>query len=121
MAVAKIAGIPDVVALEVPRMPAPRIVRLSAEQVAELTTARDHHPKPYVRERAAAIVKVAAGASIRAVARTGLLKPHRPDTVAVWIERYLADGLGGLLIRPGRGRKPAFPPPHPNGGAACAA
>lgn len=102
-------------------MPARRVVVVSAAQSAELTAARDHHPKPYVRERAAAILKVAAGASIRAVARTGLLKAHRPDTVAVWIGRYQAEGLAGLLMRPGRGRKPAFFPPHAPGGAGGAA
>jgi hypothetical protein len=93
-------------------MPAPRRVVLTSEQVAALTHARDRHPKPYVRERAAAILKVAAGQSIRAVARSGLLRPHRADTVAAWLDRYLAAGFAGLLIRPGRGRKPAFFPPR---------
>jgi hypothetical protein len=75
------------------------------------------------------VLKVAAGASVRSVARGGLLRPHRPETVAGWVRRYLAEGPAGLLIRPGRGRKPAFSPPAgggrgrrpARGGAALAA
>jgi transposase len=46
----------------------------------------------------------------RQVALSGLLKPRDPDTVYSWIRRYQAEGLDGLLIKPGRGRKPAFSP-----------
>ena len=94
-------------------MPAPLAVRLSPVQEAELREARDRHPKPYVRERAAAVLKVAAGASARAVARGGLLRPRRRETVAGWVARYLAGGVAGLLVAPGRGRKPAFSPLAP--------
>jgi transposase len=44
------------------------------------------------------------------VARTGLLRPRQPDTVYAWLDRYRAEGIAGLTIRPGRGRKPAFSP-----------
>ena len=98
-------------------MPAPLAVCLSPAQTQELARVRDHDPTPYVRERAAAILKVGAGQSLRAVARRGLLRPRRPETVAAWLGRYLAEGVTGLRIRPGRGRKPAFFPPL---GAACA-
>jgi len=83
---------------------------LTTEQLSELEWARDHHSKPYVRERAAAILKVAEGQSIRQVALNGLLKRREPETVKEWIIRYLAEGLAGLLVKPGRGRKPAFFP-----------
>ena len=83
---------------------------LTAEQLGELEWARDHHSKPYVRERAAAILKVAEGQSIRQVALNGLLKRREPETVKEWITRYLAEGPAGLLVKPGRGRKPAFFP-----------
>jgi len=89
-------------------------VNLTAEQRNELLRARDHHEKPYVRERAAAVLKVADGQSVRQVALHGLLKRHEPETVSEWIKRYLSEGVGGLLIRPGRGRKPAFFPPAPD-------
>lgn len=89
-------------------------VNLTAKQRSELLRARDHHEKPYVRERAAAVLKVADGQSVRQVALHGLLKRHEPETVSEWIKRYLSEGVGGLLIRPGRGRKPAFFPPAPD-------
>ncbi len=98
-------------------MPAAYKLGLTEEQIAELEFARRRHPKPYVRERAAAILKVSAGNSIRQVALKGLLRRRRPETVREWINRYLAEGLAGLLIRPGRGVSPhlivviMLPPP----------
>jgi transposase len=85
-------------------------VSLRDEQEREWVWARDHHRKSYVRVKCAAILKVAAGCSIRQVALHGLLKPVRQETVSDWIERYLAEGLDGLLVQAGRGRKPAFSP-----------
>ncbi|MFN3763204.1 MAG: hypothetical protein ACK4WK_08405, partial [Anaerolineae bacterium] len=73
-------------------------VVLTAEQRAELEQMRDHHPKPYVRERAAAILKVADGQSMRQVALCGLLKRREPETVKEWVLRYLADGPESLLV-----------------------
>lgn len=69
---------------------------------------RDHHP--YLRERAAAILKVAAGQSASEVAYTALLRRHQPETISKWCKAYLNDGRAGLLVKPGRGRKPAFSP-----------
>jgi len=83
---------------------------LSAQQNLELEHARDKHSLPYIRERAAAILKVAGGRSARDVALHGLLKPRLPDTVYDWVKRYRGGGLKALYIRPGRGRKPAFSP-----------
>lgn len=85
-------------------------VQLTAKQRTELELARDRHEKPYIRERATAILKVAAGPAVRQVAAHGLLKARDPETVAAWVRRYQADGLVGLGIRAGRGRKPAFSP-----------
>ena len=48
-------------------MALPMKLRLAEVQVAELTRLRDGHQKPYVRERAAGILKVAAGWSVRRV------------------------------------------------------
>lgn len=93
-------------------------VSLTAEQRQELQRCRDTSPKPYQRERAAALLKIAAGASATAVARRGLLRPRRPETVYQWVQRFTAYGVAGLLtIRPGRGRKPAFSPSAPAAGA----
>jgi transposase len=83
-------------------------LELSAQQEQELRWARDHHSKAYVRSKCAGILKVAAGASMRQVAATGLLKPVAEETVKDWIERYKSEGLAGLLVRKGRGRRAAF-------------
>jgi hypothetical protein len=38
---------------------------------------------------------------------------HAPDTLSDWIAAYRYKGLAGLLVHPGRGRKPAFSPSLP--------
>ena len=91
-------------------MPVPLKIELTTDQRAELEQGRDNHPKAYIRERCAALLKIAAGHSGHQVALTGLYKPRAPDTVYAWVHRYLSDGLAGLLIRSGRGRKAAFSP-----------
>lgn len=90
---------------------------LEEAQTVTLTEMRDHHPKAYMRERAGALLKVASGQSIQAVAQRGLLRPRKWDTVAGWVKGYERRGLGGLYLRPGRGRKPAFPPSIQHGHA----
>jgi hypothetical protein len=91
-------------------MPNPLELILSDAQRAELETIRDHDPTPYMRERATALLKIADGWSGLQVAQHGLLKPRDPDTVYSWLHRYEAEGTTGLVIRCGRGRKPAFSP-----------
>jgi hypothetical protein len=86
-------------------MPAQLKMMLSESQRQELEKARDHHAKAYVREVVAAILKVASGLSARQVASKGLLKARDPETVSEWIRRYQAQGVVGLSVRPGRGRK----------------
>ena len=88
-------------------------VSLDAEQQRELLKVREHHPRPYVRERAAAILKVASGQPVCQVAAHGLLRPRQPETVSTWISRYLAGGVAALSVKEGRGRKPAFSPSTP--------
>jgi transposase len=85
-------------------------VKLSEEQRRELEWMRDHHPKPYMRPKAAAILKVADGESRSQVAARGLLKPVYYETVSGWITRYLEEGVAGLQVKAGRGRKPVFSP-----------
>jgi hypothetical protein len=85
-------------------------VELTAAQQQELQHLRDHAAKAYVRVKAAAILKVAAGQAVRQVAEHGLLKPVQPETVSDWITRYLHDGSAALQVQAGRGRKPAFSP-----------
>lgn len=92
-------------------------VMVSDAQRAQLEWMVRADPLPYTRERAAALLKVAAGAYAKQVARTGLLRPRDPDTVYGWIARVQAEGVAGLTIKPGRGRKPAFSPSAPDGRA----
>lgn len=86
------------------------IISLTDEQRAELENARKHHPKPYMREKCAAILKVADGQSCKEVAASGLVNAHAPDTISDWLKTYLEKGLQALVVHPGRGRKPAFSP-----------
>jgi len=94
-------------------MAARRKLELTREQKDELEELRDHSSKPYLRERAGALLKSAAGMSPNAVAQNGLLKPRAADTVYDWLERYENEGVQGLTVREGRGRKPAFSPSAP--------
>jgi hypothetical protein len=89
---------------------------LTEEQRRDLLDCREHHPKAYMREKAAAILKVAQGQAVRQVAAHGLLRPRLPKKVGQLIDRYLAEGRAGLLVRKGRGRKPAFFPSQPRRG-----
>jgi|SRR5689334_8150404 winged helix-turn helix protein len=73
-----------------------RTVVLSWTQRRELEHARDHDPRPYVRERCAAVLKIADGVTAHAVARHGLLKPRDPDTLYAWLDRYATEGVTGL-------------------------
>lgn len=77
----------------------PRELALTAEQRAELERSRDRDARPYFRERCAALLKVAAGATPRRVALTGLHRPRQAKTVCRWLDAYQRDGLDGLVQR----------------------
>lgn len=77
-----------------------RTLVLPAAQRAELECRRNRDPRPYLRERAAALLKVAAGHSPRQVALEGLARPRQPKTVCRWLAAYTARGLAGLVQRP---------------------
>ena len=85
-------------------------VILTEQEREELEHVRDHHPKSYMRERAAALLKMADGQSATQVAYTGLLRKRYPHAVCEWVRRYKVHGIQGLLVREGRGRKPSFFP-----------
>lgn len=97
-----------------------RRLTLTPDERSGLLDAVKHHTKAYVRERAAAILKIADGASAASVAARGLLVQRAPDTVYRWLNGYQRAGLRGLVIRPGRGRKPRlFPPGERRAGGAA--
>jgi transposase len=76
-----------------------RTLALSPAQRGALEAHRDHDPRPYVRERCAALVKIADGMSPHAVAQRGLLRARDPDTVYGWLATYEARGLAGVIAR----------------------
>ena len=88
-----------------------RRVELKDEEREALRRIAKRDPKPYRRERAVAILKVAAGEVAARVATHGLLEPRDPDTVYGWLDRFAEQGVAGLTIAPGRGRKPTLSPP----------
>ena len=85
-------------------------LHLSDEQLQDLRHLRDTGEPAYLRERAAALLKIAAGSSPHRVAQSGLLKRRKPDTVYAWLQNYREHGVMGLRHKPGKGRKPAFAP-----------
>ena len=87
-------------------------VCLTPESQEQLKQIRDTDKCPYMRERATAILKIAEGMSGRQVALNGLLKARKPDTVYDWVKRYQSEGIAGLPVKPGRGRKPAYSPKY---------
>jgi hypothetical protein len=90
-------------------MPQRRTLALTETQREELHHHRDHDPRPYVRERCAALVKIARGLAPHAVARHGLLRPRDPDTVYAWLDRYQAEGLAGILAHRQGGDRRSWP------------
>jgi hypothetical protein len=91
-------------------MPKPLTLELTEPQRQELLWHRDHDPKPYVRERCAALLMIAEGDSTRHVAQHRLYRRRKADTLYDRVKRYQTFGLAGLQVRKGRGRKPAFSP-----------
>jgi hypothetical protein len=91
-------------------MPAPLKLKLTETQRSQLVELRDHSKLPYLRERAAALLKIADGHSGFETARNLLNRPHWQDTIYDWVKRFQAEDVKGLTIRSGRGRKPAFSP-----------
>jgi len=73
-----------------------RTLKLRAQEEQELIDHRDHDPRPYVRERCSAILKIAEGHSAHWVSQNGLLKPRNPDTVYGWLNAYEAEKITGL-------------------------
>jgi Winged helix-turn helix len=92
-----------------------RTLTLPPDREAELRHARDHDRRAYIREGAAALLKIAAGWSAWRVAREGLHRPRKPETVYRWLNAYQARGLAGLAHRP-RGHRGLSPPAGRAGG-----
>jgi transposase len=91
-------------------MPNKLIPILSDEEVLQLTETCNRSAKPYLRERASAILKLSKSQTTQQIASTGLLRTRARQTIAIWFHRFQSEGIKGLEIKTGRGRKPAFSP-----------
>ncbi len=89
------------------RKSALRVVLTPEEHDQLLTFLRCPSTSLGLARRCRAILEVAKGTPIVAVARfVGLTEKH----VRKWVQRFLQSRLAGLHERPGRGRKPVFSP-----------
>ena len=86
-----------------------RTLVLAETERITLEQMRDRHPKFYLRERAAALLRIADGESPHQVARRGILKPRDPDTIYAWLTTYETKGIAALH-QPVRRKRRAFSP-----------
>jgi len=73
-----------------------RTLSLTESKKQELINLRNHTQAEYVRERCAALLKIASRETPHRVAQAGLLRPRDPDTLYHWLDIYEAEGLAGL-------------------------
>lgn len=92
-------------------MPKRYEIVLSEQEEQKLQSWLKNPPRPYLRERARAILKVSQGETIAATAQKLRVRVHR-NAVSEWVQRFLAERLEGLKIKGGRGRKAVFSPPR---------
>ena len=90
-------------------MPKRIVIELKGEEQSQLERWVRNPPQPYLRERARAILRIAKGETIYQVARTLRIRVHR-TAVSEWAHRFREEGVEGLKIKAGRGRKPGFSP-----------
>jgi len=74
-----------------------RTLTLTDEQRQALQATRDHDRREYVRERCAALLKIAAGRSPYWGAKHGLLRERGTDALYTWLDYYTSEGISGLL------------------------
>ena len=89
-----------------------RTLILTEQEQADLQKVRDRDPRPYLRERAAALLKIAAGQTPHQVAVSGLLKPRHPETIYLWLNAY--EQTRQLKVRPATGRGAFSPRTQPD-------
>lgn len=78
---------------------------LTTAQKAELSWLERRGEPAHLREKAHALLLIGEGQCAVEVARQRLLRPRQPDTVRHWIHRYAEQGVAGLRVQEGRGRK----------------
>ena len=80
-----------------------RIIELNDKQRSELEAGYEKGKSHAFRKRCQTILLKSEGRSSKQVA--GIVKMH-PVSINTWADRYEAEGIDGLLTKPGRGRKP---------------
>lgn len=95
-------------------MPKRYKIVLSEEEKQKLESWVKNPPKPYLRERARAILKISQGETVQATAEELRVRVHR-NAVSEWVQRFLSERLAGLRIKAGRGRKSVFSPARGSG------
>ena len=86
-------------------MPKRRYLKLDEVQRAELERVIRRDRRPYMRERAWALMQIADGKSGHWVSQSGLARKREPDTVMAWLNAYQDGGVDALVQKPRRGRK----------------
>jgi hypothetical protein len=86
-------------------MPSRRYLKLDQAQRAELDELIRRDERPYMRERAWALIQIADGKSPHWVSQSGLMRRRRPETVVAWLNAYEGGGVEALLQKRRRGRR----------------
>ena len=89
-------------------MPKRRYLTLSERQRSELEGIVRRDSRPYMRERASALLQIADGRSAHWVSQQGLQRRRDPDTVYRWLDAYERGGIAALVQ--GTRRKRDFSP-----------
>jgi transposase len=80
-----------------------RAMKIADQQRRELEDVARCGQPAYIRRKALVVLNLGEGRSIAEVA--GIFRISRPS-VHEWRRRYLEEGIDGLRVRAGRGRKP---------------
>ena len=80
-----------------------RYINLKLEEKQNLENHYKTHPKHYFRQRCYALLLSNGGMSVPQIAE---LLEVRTRTIYVWMNRWQKNGIAGLSIRVGSGRKP---------------
>lgn len=72
------------------------LLKINHKERKSLQHILNRDEKPYRRERASAILKIASGDSPHSVAKCGLLKERDPDTVYRWLKAFAQRGIDSL-------------------------
>ena len=86
-----------------------KLVLFSDEEVDSLEKAIKYSPVPYIRNRAYAVLQVGKGITREDAAKM-LYTPVERHSVGNWVAAFQKEGIAGLKIKPGRGRRPGFSP-----------